>query len=120
VLNDEEIADWFRSEGHEVLQPHRLPLAEQIRRFSKASLVVGLHGAGLTNILFAPHAALLELTGDYGDGVYFGMAGRFGQPYETLACKSVGDDVTVDLEVLKKRVAALGAGRRNNGALAHV
>lgn len=120
VLNDERIADWFRSEGHEVLEPHLITLAEQIRRFSKASLIVGLHGAGLTNILFAPGAALLELIGDYGDGVYFGMAGRLGQPYEMLACQSVGDDVVVDLEALKKRVAIRAATRRTPEALAHV
>lgn len=120
VLNDEEIADWFRSEGHEVLQPHRFPLTEQIRRFSRASLVVGLHGAGLTNILFAPGAALLELTGDYGDGVYFGMAARLGQTYDALSCRSIGDDVDVDLEALKKRVQTHTARCRLTGEPAHV
>ena len=120
VLNDEEIADWFRSEGHEVLQPHRFPLAEQIRRFSRASLVVGLHGAGLTNILFAPGAALLELTGDYGDGVYFGMAARLDQTYDTLSCRSIGDDVEVDLETLKQRVQRHTTRRRLTGEPAHV
>lgn len=120
VRNDEEIADWFRSEGHEVLQPHRFPLAEQIRCFARASLVVGLHGAGLTNILFAPGAALLELTGDYGDGVYFGMAARLGQTYDTLSCRSIGDDVEVDLETLKQRVQRHTTPRRLTGEPAHV
>jgi capsular polysaccharide biosynthesis protein len=119
VLNDDEISDWFRSEGHDVLQPHRAPLADQIRRFSKASLIVGLHGAGLTNILFAPHAALLELTGAYGDGLYFGMTARLGQSYEALSCKPVGDDVVVDLEVVKTRIARSQARYPATGALAH-
>lgn len=115
VLNDEEVAEWFRGEGHEVLQPHRLPLAEQIRQFSKASLIVGLHGAGLTNILFAPQATLIELTGDYGDGVYFSMAARLGQSYSALPCRSVGDDAVVDLADLRRRVAAC-----LKGGLTHV
>lgn len=105
VVNDEEVADWFRSEGHEVLQPQHLPLAEQISRFSRASLLVGLHGAGLTNILFAPQGKLLELTGSYGDALYYGIAGRLGNPYEALPCAPVDDDVIVDLEALKRAVA---------------
>jgi capsular polysaccharide biosynthesis protein/glycosyltransferase involved in cell wall biosynthesis len=120
VLNDEEVVEYLRGEGFDILEPQRLTLPEQIRYFSQASLIVSLHGSGLTNVLFAPQAAVLELFGAYGDGVWFGMTARLGQPYEALTCKSVGDDVVVDLKVLKKRVAALSTGRHANGALAHV
>ncbi|KAJ8610603.1 hypothetical protein CTAYLR_007174 [Chrysophaeum taylorii] len=38
-----------------------------VRRFSAADLVVGMHGAGLANALFAPnHFVLVELHGGYG------------------------------------------------------
>jgi hypothetical protein len=118
VLNDAEVVEYLRGEGFDILEPQRLTLAEQIRYFSQASLIVSLHGSGLTNVLFAPQAAVLELFGAYGDGTWFGMTARLGQSYEALTCKSVGDDVVVDLEVLKKRVAALSW--HANGALAHV
>lgn len=107
VLNEAEVIAWFRGEGHEVLQTDHLTLAEQIRLFSKAVVIVGLHGAGLTNILFAPHAGMLELTGSYGDGLYFGMTARLGQPYHALVCEPRGDDVVVDLETLKNDVSRL-------------
>jgi hypothetical protein len=120
VLNDEEVVEYLRGEGFDILEPQRLTLAEQIRYFSQASLIVSLHGSGLTNVLFAPQATVLELFGAYGDGVWFGMTARLGQSYEALTCQSVGDDVVVDLEVLKKRVAALSTRQQANGALAHV
>ena len=49
------------------------PLREQVRVISGADLIVGLHGAGLTNVLFARRGALLlEYKGFYGitDFVY--------------------------------------------------
>ena len=49
------------------------PLAEQLRHISQASVVIGLHGAGLANVMFAREGAiLLEFKGWYGltDYVY--------------------------------------------------
>jgi capsular polysaccharide biosynthesis protein len=107
IVNDEEVVEYLRGEGFDILEPHRLTLAEQIRQFSEASLIVGLHGSGLTNVLFAPQAAVLELFGAYGDGVWFGMTARLGQPYEAMFCQAVGDDVVISLEALKERLSDL-------------
>ena len=106
VVNDQEVADWFRSEGYEVIVPHELSLREQILKFSRCRLIVSLHGAGLTNLIFAPHAGILELTGGYGDGLYFWMAGRLKAPYASLDCQPMGDDVRVDLPALARAVEA--------------
>jgi len=38
-----------------------MSLAQQVRAFSKARVVLGAFGAGLTNLLFCPPAQLLEL-----------------------------------------------------------
>ena len=112
VLNDEEVVEYLRGEGFDILEPQRLTLAEQIRYFSQASLIVSLHGSGLTNVLFAPHAAVLELFGAYGDGVWFGMTARLGQSYDAMSCQAVGDDVIVNLEALKQRLSVLAMRQR--------
>jgi capsular polysaccharide biosynthesis protein len=108
----------LRSEGFDILEPHRLTLAEQIRQFSEASLIVGLHGSGLTNVLFAPQAAVLELFGAYGDGVWFGMTTRLGQSYDAMSCQAVGDDVIVNLEALKQRLSVLAIRQRQAKSMA--
>jgi GT2 family glycosyltransferase len=118
VLNDDEIVAYLRGEGFDIVEPHRLTLAEQIRQFSEASLIVSLHGSGLTNVLFAPHAAVLELFGAYGDGVWFGMSARLWQPYEAMSCQAVGDDVIVNLEALKQRVRDLTKRQRRGKPMA--
>ena len=42
--------------------PTELSMKEQLHRVSKADLLIGMHGAGLTLSLFLrPHAALIEL-----------------------------------------------------------
>ena len=112
VVNDEEVVAYLRGEGFDIVEPHRLTLAEQIRQFSEASLIVSLHGSGLTNVLFAPQAAVLELFGAYGDGVWFGMTSRLGQSYEAMSCQAVGDDVVVDLAALQQRVSDLTKRQR--------
>ena len=49
-----EIEQLFTSLKFEIVIPSELSFFEQVKLFSSASAVVGPHGAGLTNILFAP------------------------------------------------------------------
>lgn len=104
VLNEEEVIDALAKEGFEVLRPEELSLVEQIRLFASASMIVGLHGSGLTNVLFAPYASVLEMVGSYGDGVFYSMTASFGQPYTLLNCQAVNEDVVVNIAKLLKMV----------------
>lgn len=100
VINEEDVVNCLEQEGFEILRAENLSLTEQIRLFSEAKLIVGLHGAGLTNVLFAPQAALLEIRGNYGGGEYYSMTSGFGQQYEVFSAQSVGEDVQVDTKEL--------------------
>ncbi len=60
VQNETELVNLLDS--FEVFDPGRHSFEEQIEAFSEAEAVVGAHGAGLTNILFAPEGCrVLEL-----------------------------------------------------------
>ncbi|KAL1500546.1 hypothetical protein AB1Y20_013201 [Prymnesium parvum] len=68
LINSDQVRDALQAKlSHAgvavvVLKTAVLPLAEQVRWISKASVLIGVHGAGLTNaILLSPDAALLEL-----------------------------------------------------------
>jgi capsular polysaccharide biosynthesis protein len=61
ITNGAALEAALRSYGFETLELERLSWAEQMRRFSEAECVVGAHGAGLTNLLYAPPCHVLEL-----------------------------------------------------------
>lgn len=54
IINWPEIEEVLSSHGFEVVNVSALSLNEQISTFSAAECVVGLHGAGLTNMVFSP------------------------------------------------------------------
>jgi capsular polysaccharide biosynthesis protein len=62
MLNEPEIIDEVTKRGFEVLAPGALSVAEQISMFRGACVVMGAHGAGMTNIVFCePGTAVYEL-----------------------------------------------------------
>jgi len=52
IVNATEIEDFLSGRGYEIVDAEVLSLQEQITLFSSASKIIGIHGAGLTNILF--------------------------------------------------------------------
>ncbi|MGC9260975.1 MAG: glycosyltransferase family 61 protein [Phycisphaerae bacterium] len=113
VANDDEVAEALEAEGFETTRPEGLTLAQQIRLFAEAKIIVGMHGAGLTNILFAPGAAILELTGDYGGGEYMSMASGLGNAYGSMRCRTEGDDIVVDVGALRAVIGRLQRSTNN-------
>lgn len=62
LANEAELVDLVVTHGFEVVDPGKLPFAEQIALFASASIVMGPHGAGLTNAAFCDgDATLIEL-----------------------------------------------------------
>jgi len=52
MRNEGALIAELRRRGFDIVVPGTLPFTEQVRTFRNASLVVGPHGAGLTNIAF--------------------------------------------------------------------
>ena len=62
LANEGDVVDALRPLGFEVVEPSTLPFPAQVARFADASDVVGIHGAGLTNLVFgAGGARVVEL-----------------------------------------------------------
>lgn len=63
LVNDAAIAARLAKRGFECIDPGTLPFAQQIDLFAEAQVIVGPHGAALTNAIFMPRGgALVELT----------------------------------------------------------
>src|SRR5205814_1773554 len=54
VINEDAVMSALEREGFLAVDTSRLSIAEKIDVFKDASLIVGVHGAGLTHSLFAP------------------------------------------------------------------
>jgi capsular polysaccharide biosynthesis protein len=62
IINQDEIEAIMSRRGYDIVVLGEMTAREQIRVFGDASQVVGVHGAGLTNVLFcAPGAHVLEI-----------------------------------------------------------
>jgi capsular polysaccharide biosynthesis protein len=62
VRNEAAVRELLAAYGFTAVDPGTLSVSEQIATFAQAELIVGAHGAGMTNIAFAsPGARVIEL-----------------------------------------------------------
>jgi len=78
-----------------------LSVSEQISLFNNAEVVVGPHGAGLTNILYGSDLSVIELFGDKTMATFDRLAEHMGHEYHYLQCEQEGLDIRVDAKKLE-------------------
>jgi capsular polysaccharide biosynthesis protein len=102
--NEAELEAALQPLGFTTFVAGQAPVTEQIRAFSRARVIVGAHGAGLTNLIFAPPGAfVLELATPgcaYMEEFRF-IAGALGQRIVTLVSDRPGDNAGPDVIPLK-------------------
>jgi capsular polysaccharide biosynthesis protein len=93
MRNEGAVIDEIRRRGYEVVAPGILPLTEQIRLFRSARIVVGAHGAGMTNIVFCePETIVYELVpAHYTNACFCNLAQICNLRYWADAFASEGD-----------------------------
>jgi len=115
IENGAQIEQVCREAGLEVVDFDELNLPEQIRLLTNARYIVGIHGAGLTNILFRGNRpmSLLEIfpPGEYYPFHYMLMASQLGYVYDgfigDVGQNEFSGGFYVNPEALKKRVNLL-------------
>lgn len=104
VLNEDTVVDILENHGFESYRLADYTVAEQAVLFNEADLVVGAHGAGFSNLVYADDTAVLELFGEKVKPNYANLAETVGLPYEYLECQPHGVDLEVDTERLATAV----------------
>ncbi len=86
ILNEEEFAPLLEKYGFETVVPGKLSFAEQVALFRDAEVILAPHGAGLSNIVFAPSTAkVIEIYSPRSTCVcYWVLANQLGMPYYYL------------------------------------
>lgn len=102
VVNEAAVIGCLEGHGYEVHFFEDYTVAQQIALLSQAVAVIGLHGAGLTNMLFMPPGGqVLELRNEEDrNNCYFALASDLGHPYYYLTNKgNTADTYNVEIEV---------------------
>lgn len=116
VLNEDTLMRLLSPLGYHRVTLAGRSVAEQVALFAAASHVVGLHGAGLTNVVFCPSGGrLLEiLPASYGMPSYYLLATGGGMEYASYLAHDVRpgsrdqvDDVALDIGDFARCCASL-------------
>lgn len=109
LRNREPVLERLEKHGFRRVVPSELSFSKQVSLFAGADVVVGPHGAGLSNLLFAEDAALIELFGAKVKPTFFLLAESRGDRYGWVrgGGKAPEDDYTVSPAAVERAVAAL-------------
>ncbi len=115
IVNEEEVVRVLIRSGFEIHHFEDLGLEEQIHLMNGAGTVVGLHGAGLTNMLFMPAGGrVLEIRNrnDAANNCYYSLASDLDHRYYYLLAGGNTEDthvvdVQVDTDELERTVHAM-------------
>jgi hypothetical protein len=115
LVNEERIWPLLRRVGFERVFMEDLSLAQQVRLMGQAEVVVGPHGAGLTNIVFCPEGTKVVEIADlsFPNPNLYATAAAMGHRYWILSAETRGEghplerDMWIDPEQLEGTLAEL-------------
>lgn len=96
VANEDEVLDILSHYGFRGIQPGELSVEAQAREFARATMILGMHGAGLANAVFAPAGAtVIELQPPGLDSgrvaLYWNLAAVAGHRCVQVICREADD-----------------------------
>jgi capsular polysaccharide biosynthesis protein len=112
VLNEDEVTDFLKKRGFAILNFEDYSFYEQMAIAYHAKVIISIHGAGLTNMMFMEAGSVLELRkeSDGNNNCYFALANALDLKYYYQFCKmkkgNPGDeaDIVVDLNTLERNI----------------
>lgn len=110
ITNWREVESALHAEGFSTVVLTELNFVEQKRLFHGADVIVGTHGAGLTELIYAEDCAVVELFGSYTVPPYYEMAEAVGHEYGCLVCEPRGTDIRVDVGELLAAIESVCQG----------
>lgn len=103
VINEDNLASMLTKKGFEIVRPGELSFANQVNLFKETSVVVGAHGAGLTNAVFMPIGSqVIELVPDSFDAgltSYAALSEERKFRHSIVLCPSTGLGANADMFV---------------------
>ena len=112
IVNEKELMDFLKKKNFTIIRLSDLNFEEEVKLFNEVEIAVGLHGAGLTNLVWCnKNSKVIELKSKYTTKVYGNLAAQNKINYKALQYKPketfVADhygSIEVDLDELEKNL----------------
>ena len=112
VVNEEELIDFLIKKDFTAIRLSDLNFEDEVKLFNEAETVVGLHGAGLSNLIWCnKNSKIIELKNKYTNKVFENLANQNKINYKSLQYepkeKFVADhygSIEVNLQDLEKNL----------------
>ena len=112
ILNESEIIDILKKNNYTPIALSELNLLDQINLFYNAESIVGLHGAGFTNVVFCkPKTKILEFKSDTAGDVIKNLSLSNDLNYQDISIKPSKHDyknqyghITIPIPILEKKL----------------
>ncbi len=114
IINEQNLIDLLKNYNFKILYSEKISFNKQLEIFSSAKFIIGLHGAGLTNLIWMKEKNnLIEIKpeNDLYLNCYFNLSNLLNINYHYLICKkkniigsSKNSDYEIDLAALKKKL----------------
>jgi len=109
IINQDDVEALLKSFGFVSYQLETMSFADEMRLFAQAEAIVGTHGSGLANMLFAQNKpAVIDLYSTWLSASYYQLATSMGAPYACFPCQACGSntgnrasDMRVDIAQLR-------------------
>ncbi len=102
VVNEDEVVSKLRKYGFEPYRLENHTVAENAVLFNEADVIVGAHGAGLTDLIYCDETLIVELFGSKIKDPYKELAETVSVPYQSIHCQPDSTDISVEVTDLER------------------
>lgn len=93
VYNKQELINFLKKKNFYIIDPSNLSFDKEIELFYNAKIVIGLYGAGLTNLIFCrKNCKVVELKKIKTNKLYENIAKKIGLKFNSLGCKGINNN----------------------------
>jgi capsular polysaccharide biosynthesis protein len=122
IMNEALLLQRFPQLNFELVALEELSVRDQVDLFAHAGVIIGVHGAGLTNLVYAKDAAVIELyptqLQEKNTAYFVQIASCLGLPHLMLHFEGVGPAPHWDLTLNEEQLGHMEKFLRAHGRLA--